>query len=131
MTTYLKCQTIQTQFVSQRKSNVVFYVFALTLLFSVENSYTGKQFLLVHNILFPYFNICPSPRVIMCYSPFRFVVRQDSTYYHTRAWQTLKHGHLCFYVYPLIIFMRKVCRWFDSYVLLLQNVDYTKITVSV
>ena len=36
-----------------------------------------------------------SPCVIMCCSPHRFADRA-ARHYHTRAWQTLKHGKECF-----------------------------------
>ena len=39
------------------------------------------------NILFLCFNVCPSPRVILCCIPHRFVVWLGTHYdYHTRAW---------------------------------------------
>ena len=38
----------------------------------------------------------PSPSVIMCCSPHRFVVRTP-THYHSRAWQTLIHRKSVFY----------------------------------
>ena len=37
----------------------------------------------------------PSRRVIITCSPHRFAVRA-ATHYHTRAWQTFKHGKECF-----------------------------------
>ena len=51
-------------------------------------------------------------RVIMCYSPHRFVV-WAAIHYHTRAWQTLKHGKECFILslYFLAHLSQRLTRW--------------------
>ena len=61
-----------------------------------ENSFTRWRYITMrYIILFLCFNVCPSPRVTICCRSHRFAVRA-ATHYHTRAWQTLKHGTECF-----------------------------------
>ena len=65
-----------------------------------------------------------SPRVIMCCSPHRFADRA-TTHYHTRAWQTLKHGKECFI---LLIFHgckndNFQMKNFDIFLIFAQNKD--------